>query len=53
MREIWGKLTVSPNLCYFATCKKNWLREEDRFGDFTRAKGLQNLVCKEAAKAAG
>jgi hypothetical protein len=28
--EIWGKLTFRPNLCYFSTCEKNWLREEDR-----------------------
>ena len=27
MPEIWGKLTFRPNLCYFATCEKNWLRE--------------------------
>ncbi len=44
MPEIWGKLTFRPNLCYFSTCEKIWLREEDRLGDFTRAKRLQNLV---------
>jgi hypothetical protein len=52
MPEIWGKLTFRPNLCYFATCEKNWLREEDRLGDFTRAKRLQNLVGTEIAMAA-
>ena len=49
MPEIWGKLTFRPNLCYFATCEKNWLREEDRLGDFTRAKRLQDLVVTETA----
>jgi len=49
MLEIWGKLTFRPNLCYFAACEKNWLREEDRLGDFTRAKRLQNLVGTEIA----
>ena len=44
MPEIWGKLTFRPNLGYFSTCEKNWLREEDRLGDFTRPKRLQNLV---------
>ena len=41
MPELCGKLTFRPNLCYFATCEKNWLREEDCLGDFTRAKRLQ------------
>jgi len=45
--EIWGKLTFRPNLCYSATCEKNWPREEDRLGDFTRAKRLQNLLGTE------
>jgi hypothetical protein len=49
MPEIWGKLTFRPNLCYFSTCEKNWLREDDRLGDFTRAKRLQNLVGTEIA----
>ena len=49
MPEIWGKLTFRPNLRYFATCEKNWLREEDRLGDFTRPKRLQNLVGTEIA----
>jgi hypothetical protein len=49
MLEIWGKLTFRPNFCYSATCEKNWLREEDRLGDFTRAKRLQNLVGTEIA----
>ena len=31
MPKIWGKLTFRPNLCYFATFEKNWLREEDRW----------------------
>ena len=48
MSEIWGKLTFRPNLCYFSTCEKNCLREEDRLGDFTRGftrgKRLQNFV---------
>jgi hypothetical protein len=49
MPEIWGKLTLRPNLCYFFLCEKNWLREEDRLGDFARAKRLQNLVGTEIA----
>jgi len=49
MPEIWGKLTFRPNLCSFAPCEKNWLREEDRLGDFTRPKRLQNLVGREIA----
>ena len=36
MRKIWKKVTLRPNLCYSATSEKNWLREEDRLGDFTR-----------------
>ena len=36
MPKIWRKLTLRPNLCYSATSEKNWLREEDRLGDFTR-----------------
>ena len=44
MPEILGKLTFRPNLCYFPPCEKNWLREEDRLGDFTRPKGLQYQV---------
>ena len=47
--EIWGKLTFRPNLCYFSICEKNWLREEDRLGDFTLAKRLQNLAMTEIA----
>jgi len=38
-----------PNLCYFSTCEKNWLREEDRLGNFTRPKRLQNLFGTEIA----
>ena len=49
MPEIWGKLTFRPNLGYFSTCEKNWLREEDRLGDFTRPKRLQNLVGTETS----
>lgn len=49
MPEIWGKLTFRPNLCYFSTCEKNWLREEDRLGDFTRPKRRQNLIGTEIA----
>ncbi len=49
MIDIWGKLIFRPNLCYFVTCEKNWLREEDRLGDFTRAKRFQDLVAKEIA----
>ncbi|MBU4232506.1 MAG: hypothetical protein L6277_03930 [Desulfobacterales bacterium] len=49
MREIWGKLAFRPKLCYFATCEKNWLREEDRLGDFARAKRHQNLAGTEIA----
>jgi hypothetical protein len=41
MPEIWVELTFRPNLCYFSTFEKNWLREEDRLGDFIRAKRLQ------------
>jgi hypothetical protein len=41
MPEIWGKLTFRPNLCYFSTCEKNWLREEDSLGDFSQAKRSQ------------
>ena len=51
MREIRGKLTVRPNLCYFSTCEKNWLRDEDCLGDFTKAKRLQNLVGSALGKA--
>ena len=42
--EIWGKLTFRPNLCYFSTSEKNWLREEDRLGDFTRVKRPQKPI---------
>jgi hypothetical protein len=49
MPEIWGKLTFRPNFCYFATCEKNWPREEDPLGDFARLKRLQNLVGTEIA----
>jgi len=51
--KIWEKLALRPYFCYHAPCEKIWLREEDRLEDFTRPKRLQNLVCKEAAKAAG
>jgi hypothetical protein len=44
MPEIWGKLNFRPNLRYHALDEKIWLREEDRLGDFTRPKRLQNLV---------
>ena len=44
MPEIWGKLTFRPNLRYFSTCEKNWLREKDRLGDFTRPKRLQTSL---------
>ena len=49
MPELWGKLTFRPNLRYPALDEKIWLREEDRLGDFTRAKRLQNLVGTEIA----
>ncbi len=49
MPEIWGKLTFRPNSCYFSICEKNWLQEEDRLGDFTWPKRLQNLVETEIA----
>jgi hypothetical protein len=44
MPEIRGKLTFRPNLRYHARDEKIWFREEDRLGDFTRAKRHQNLV---------
>jgi len=44
MPELWGKLTFRPNLRYHALDEKIKVREEDRWGDFTRAKRLQNLV---------
>jgi len=37
------------SLSYHALYEKNWLREEDRLGDFTRPKRLQNLVGTEIA----
>ena len=43
MLEIWGKLTFRSNLCYVATGEKNWLREEDRLGDFLHPEGGQDL----------
>jgi hypothetical protein len=49
MPGLWKKLTFRPNLRYFATCEKNWPREEDRLGDFGRPKRLQNLVGTETA----
>jgi hypothetical protein len=49
MPKICEKLTFRHNLCYFAICKKNWLREEDRLGDFARPKRLQNFVGTEIA----
>jgi len=49
MPRIWGKLTFRLNLGYSVTREKNWLREEDRLGDFTRPKRLQNLVGTEIA----
>ena len=51
MPEIWGKLTFRPNLRYQALDEKIWLREENRLGDFTRAKRLQNLVGSALGKA--
>ena len=53
MPEIWGKLTFHPNLCYRVPYEKNWLREEDRFGDFILPKRLQNLVRAEIANGCG
>jgi hypothetical protein len=44
------KLTFRPNLCNIFPLEKNWLREEDRLGEFTRPKRLQNLVRTEIAK---
>jgi len=41
MPEIWKKLTLRPDLCYFSACGKDWFRENDRCEDFTRSKGLQ------------
>ena len=49
MPEVWGKFTFGPNLRYHTLDEKNWLREEDRLGDFSRAKRLQNLVGTEIA----
>jgi hypothetical protein len=34
------KLTSRSDLCYLSTLEKNWLREEDRLGNFTRPKSL-------------
>jgi hypothetical protein len=48
--EISGKLIFRPNLCYFFIRANNWLREEDRLGDFTRGKKLQNLVGASPAR---
>ena len=42
-------MTFRPNLGYFAACENNWLREEDRWGDFTRSKKLYNPVGAEIA----
>ena len=52
MPEISRKLTLRPNLCYSSIIEENWLREEDRLGDFTRANRLQNHVETEIAMAA-
>ena len=38
MPELCGKLTFRLNLRYHALYEKIWLREEDRLGNFTRAK---------------
>jgi hypothetical protein len=38
MPEIWGKLTFRHYCCYHALYDKIWLREENRLGDFARAK---------------
>jgi hypothetical protein len=43
------KLIFRPNFCYHSLYEKIWLREEDRLGDFTRPKRLQNLVGTEIA----
>ncbi len=37
-QECAAQLTFRPNLRYHALDEKIWLREEDRLGDFTRAK---------------
>jgi len=50
MREILGKLTFRPNLCYYASCEKNWLREEDRLGDFIGQRASQNRFLTAVAK---
>ena len=39
--EIWRKLTFHPNLCYLTTCGKDWFREYDRLGGFTRSKRVK------------
>ena len=36
-----GKLNFHPNLCYHATCVKDWLRNDDRLGAFSRSKRLK------------
>jgi hypothetical protein len=41
MPEIWKKLTLRPDLRYFASCEKDWLREVVRLGDFTRSQRLK------------
>jgi hypothetical protein len=38
------KLTFRPNWRDYTLDEKIWLREADRWGDFTRAKRLANLV---------
>ena len=39
-----GKIDIPPKFALSVLDEKIWLREEDRLGDFTRAKRLQNLV---------
>jgi len=35
------KLTFRPNLGYLAACGKDWFREDDRLGDFSRSKRVK------------
>ena len=41
MPEIWKKLTLSPELCYFGPCRNDCLREMDRLAVFAQSKELK------------
>jgi len=47
--SIWEKIHFEGDLCYSGAYEKNCLGEEDHWGDFTRAKKLQNLAVTEVA----